>query len=747
MERTTPRKCSVNTASTQVSSRKRSDETIPELACQPIPEVQEVLKLGFIALQDPRNRQDSLKSLLSRFDLNRVLEFIVSSSWRVEPRKSAKQVRDAVKAARMVSKLVKFINPENGQSGKILTKIVKILPDLILKDRHGVYMTLKILNSIIQAFPNFLKNGGSMDPKTPKNGPNSANTATRDILEPKFLKNLGRRVSLLFKVQQHKKRLRLAIKVLRGLNQPQRVLLATDMLILTRDFSKTLYQAEVKKIVNLAPKAFTIQSAELLANASTPEQYTLDHQARLLHLLAKDDPKRARKYYYGKGGGLRSFFVELFKIKIFDWKIVRFILVFIVDFEFGWRNLKFQPQFLQKVLNFVYENPWSLDLVEDRLAVFDHFLLRNEVLNHPSFASDMKIVTKSGPICEQIIRKLKKLKFAEKRKLRKMRKRADFVKIVQKALKKEALELPEVRNRLEVEIPVTSQPNIFGLLESVENQNTQLHSVIHSMKGSRDLSVLTNSRNLKILKYSVLQVMSRRRPHSAETATKKIVLTRSGFKKTAFISISLKRFAKSQNAQNEENEANQGNEDLQNDHNEPVIDLSYLHIHQLVPNSKKKYLCPTNLKFYQTRGQPRRRSSSIKELLLQSFDDDILGFEVIGPKIHFWGKFVFGVISLSLSVSRQPFAPTIYGKTKTVKNVEAKLTTYKRFSHCLIEYLLPLDDRFFVVVPRSEVKCLELFDIGSCCYQVLQTGEAERGDVKKAFDELEAAKRGVLGGG
>ena len=242
------------------------------------------------------------------------------------------------------------------------------------KNRHATYLSLKLLYTLITKFPDM---GNKVS-----------------VL---LLKSLGKQVNAVYKKsQQHKKML----KILQKLSTRVSVLKKSDLyrhvLDIDRDFKVTCYSDQIKAILFDNPLTFTQQTMEFFRDMR-PEQETLKHLGKLLFELTKD-PSIAERYFETY---LAGFFDRVFTSAYFYWSNIRFILVYIANFNFVWSGLKFNNGFIKSVLRAVNLNPQFLELIMTKIEKFDEFLALHEIRYNPGYVEKFTKVQNPGEVIEK----------------------------------------------------------------------------------------------------------------------------------------------------------------------------------------------------------------------------------------------------------------------------------------------------------------------------------------------------------
>jgi hypothetical protein len=280
--------------------------------------------------------------------------------------------------------------------------------------------------------------------------------------------------------------------------------------------------------------------------------------------------------------------------------------------------------------------------------------------------------------------------------------------------------------------PVFNQVKLLGLVELAKNQESQFFCFLSSQKSCRDLGIIGNHRSRKVLKVVTLGntnndfskgIKSSIKKFFLEQKIKKIKNIRQNKKnqqkvKKQLIGITLKKQGFGPRNPNQAQALTMSKPGH-----------SFLYIYQISKeNGKKRDKIPTELKFHSKKKQKKLKSTN--HIYIQKFDEEIKGFEMIGNKVHFWGSSVYGVIKLEQAEAVRPYGPNVFKKVNGVKILEAKLEFYKRFSHCLIERLVPFDENNFLIEPKSRRRLMELYNLEEGFHTVIGAGEEEKKEIK-----------------
>ena len=248
-------------------------------------------------------------------------------------------------------------------------------------NRHLTYLALKLLKTLVSRFPE-----------------------VRATLSVKLLQSLGRQIKVFKSAGSHKRVLKLASSLSEHLTQVQRADLFRFSVDLGRDLKMSCYYGEVRRTIFDQPLVFLIQSMEFFRDIQ-PEQEQLPHLGKLLFEITKQE-QLAEKYYETY---LRDFFDRMFSSPFFYWSNLRFIIVFIANFKFVWQGLKFNNGFVKSVLRGVNLNPHFLDLVQDKVKIFDEFLCLHEYRQNPEYITEISTVKN----VEQVVKRQLEVRIAE----------------------------------------------------------------------------------------------------------------------------------------------------------------------------------------------------------------------------------------------------------------------------------------------------------------------------------------------
>jgi len=651
-----------------------------------LPSSKKLLKSGFLALTAPSQNKKELKKMLSPFYIDQIMERALALSWRLDKPRTYKKAQKALKLVKLVSCLIPYFSKMGNYSTNFIGVLLPHLDKLMTKNRHGVYLTLKILSNLSKDYPDVLISHLKVD----------------------FLEKLGRRIMVLKKAQHHKRKLRLAIKLLNILPKRKKAALARNIVYMERDFKEVEYKNEISEIVFSSPISFASQMPDFLLNTSL-ENWNLKYLGRLLNIWTKDVAVAKAEY----ANGLMSFFDEVLVTKALDWSVTRFILVYIVNFEFAWEGMRFKSDFIYRLLKYVYQNPKHLDFIKEKINVIDRFLLNNEVLNHPVYVKNLRKMTDSGFVKQVLKKRLvvqQSYSLYDKRNL-------EFIKTLKSILRASYRTLYPMPAIFFNE-PKFNYLKLKGLIELSKTQESPFFCYVSSQKNCRDIAIIGTHRSKKVLRVVKLGNQNLQFAKEVKTSIKKFYIEEKSKKnstrkiKKKIIGITLKKHGFNQNTQ-------------EGDYRIAKPGNSFLYIYELSKeNGLKRDNIPTTLKFHSKKSQ--KKLDSVNLIYIQKFDEEIKGFEMIKNKIHFWGSSVYGVVSIEASYPIRSYGPHISRRRKGVKILEAKLQFFKRFSHCLIKRLLPFNEQNFMIEPQSKKRLLELYNIDGGMHTLIQIGDKEK---------------------
>lgn len=95
-----------------------------------------------------------------------------------------------------------------------------------------------------------------------------------------------------------------------------------------------------------------------------PHQQILNNLGKLLFEITKQESIAQR--YYEKY--LAAFFDSIFTSAYFYWSNLRFIIVFVANFKFVWKSLKFNNGFVKSFLRAIHLNPHFLNLIGKKVV-------------------------------------------------------------------------------------------------------------------------------------------------------------------------------------------------------------------------------------------------------------------------------------------------------------------------------------------------------------------------------------------
>lgn len=612
--------------STQPSTRKTSSDSWIEVTNMKIPAlkpwIQSDIENGLKSLSKFQQNSSLFDRISRTNNLQMLMTYIISDF--EGSNYSKKALKLLINMLRMKPKTVIF----ELEKAKVL---IEYLPQLVELDRHGLYLSLKLITCLLKTDPKFLKN-----------------------LHFLVLRRIGKKISFIFNTQQHKKLLKLTIKVLNLLPGPQKITLATCILDIERDFPNQHLSQEIEEIIDIVPFAFLDKFVNFLAN-STPEQIILRHLGKLLHSLMKS-PRVAGDYYKK---GLDKFFDGVLKSVNFFWCNTRFILVFIADFPFVWRNLRFRKEFIEKFVKYIDENPHHLTFIEDKLEVIDQFLMTNHIKNNLKFARSIKEVKNQNYVKRKIIINSKKIK----ENILTLREFNVIGRFLLKKIQKMSLK-------------ITHQSGIFlseiehrHLLQNIKESNSQFFMAIGSQLNNKDFTLLGNHRNKKLLKVSKIGKTNLKTPNFSKTRVKKLQLKNGQY--PLRVAFSLKR---------EGFEAAQFNfDDLLTTTSEGNSTIRLIEI--LPDYGRGSNLSPTNLKFY----NQSQNKKCFEILFEKTFDFKIIDFTFIENFIHFWGHSVYGILEIKAKNVKCEYGPIVKNTMKKFRKIETEIILLKNLIIVLLK--------------------------------------------------------------
>lgn len=165
-----------------------------------------------------------------------------------------------VKGLKLVTNVVRMLPPGIKVQSEVVDEIITKLEIMIAKkflnikkelngdkslkfhmkeNRHATYLTLKLLNTLLEKFPDH-----------------------QHKITVKLLKNLSQQLKKMKNANQHKKMLQMTIKLANRLSDFKKSDLYRYLLDIGRDFKTTCYSNEIKEIVFDNPLIFTVQIME-----------------------------------------------------------------------------------------------------------------------------------------------------------------------------------------------------------------------------------------------------------------------------------------------------------------------------------------------------------------------------------------------------------------------------------------------------------------------------------------------------
>jgi hypothetical protein len=108
----------------------------------------------------------------------------------------------------------------------------------------------------------------------------------------------------------------------------------------------------------------------------------------------------ASRYY---SSHLEQLFDDIFTSAYFYWSNLRFIIVYIANFKFVWKDLKFNQGFVKSFLRAIQLNPHFLKLAADKIHLFDEFLALHEIRHNPKFLGNLSKVSNLEEVVDKIL--------------------------------------------------------------------------------------------------------------------------------------------------------------------------------------------------------------------------------------------------------------------------------------------------------------------------------------------------------
>ena len=242
-------------------------------------------------------------------------------------------------------------------------------------NRHATYLIIKLLDTLVGKFPDI-----------------------QNKITVKLLKCLSKQVKVFTKKQQHKNMLKIVIKLAGKLTEHKKSDLYRHILDIDRDFKASCYSNEIKTIVFDSPLTFTSQTMDFFKTMQ-PHQQVLNNLGKLLFEVTKTEVMAKR--YYEKY--LAQFFDTIFTSAYFYWSNLRFIIIFVANFKFVWKELKFNKGFIKSFLRAIHLNPHFLNLINQKVELFDEFLALHEIRYNPNFLKKLSKVKNEPEVIDRIL--------------------------------------------------------------------------------------------------------------------------------------------------------------------------------------------------------------------------------------------------------------------------------------------------------------------------------------------------------
>lgn len=578
----------------------------------------------------------------------------------------------AKKALKLVVGLIRLkpkhvkINPRNSRI------VANMLPQLAEIDRHGLFLCLRLMETLLKAHP-----------------------LNYQLFPNLFLKRLGSKISRIYKIQQHKKKLKIVLKILEHLPQKKKADFVKGIVNIQRDLSSGHYKEEIMQMMELAPKGFTSPLVEFLSSA-VPEQTMIPHIGKLLHKLMKDQ-KVAQKSY---NEGLQSFFDGMLRSVHLFWSNTRFILVFIADFFFVWSKLKFKPEFIGQLVKYMDQNPAHIQFVEDRMELIDRFLMINYIKNDFKFARNLKSVQNSDYVASRILKNCKP-------------NQEDIIQIDSfNVIGNFLLRKAEVMHKTGSgsKFLFVSEIESRHLLQNLKGDNSQYFFALGSKGHQKDIGVLGNHRNRKLLKAFNVGSSNSNMPNYSKSRVKRLSFPNR--KNPLRVNFSLKREGFDQ-----DQFVIDGFRSMRREGKSSIRLVEIMPDHGRGRNLASK----TELKFYnQSKGK-----KCLKVLYEQEFDFEILDFTFIGNHVHFWGHSVYGIIDIENTFKSCDYGPSVLNNSIKLNKIKVSLSFFKHFHHCIVHRLVPFDNQYIGIIPRNESKTLQLYNLKKDYFSFVKLSKQE----------------------
>lgn len=639
-----------NLSSTQPSIRKTSTDSCFDIKSSKSSALKSWLvadiKKGLRALSHPKQNLNEVKRITGE----NFLKLSIHSTLKCYRDETIlkKGINLVINALRMAPKFIEI----NNEKIKIF---IDVISQLMTRDRHCLYLSLKLLKSLLKFNPKIQKK-----------------------ISSSMLRKMGKNLNKMLKTQQQKKKLKMVVEVLNLLPKHKRIPMASGVLTIRRDFPILILSDQIEQILNLAPLAYLQKIVDFLKTAE-PEETTLRHLASLLHQLMKY-PEIAKQYYYK---GIDIFFHDILRSTNFSWCNSRFILIFIADFSFIWKNLRFKPDFIKKFIQYIDQNPNHLEFLKDRIRMIDTFLMQNHIRNISSnFSNEMKIVKNQEFVLKTIFDNYQ-AKIDEETIPK------NNFSVIGKFLLRKTKHLNREQRR-EIFVSKIEKRN---LLKNLKNQNSQLFLTIGSQLGQKDFGLLGNHRNGKLLKImtNIGEKLNKKNPNFSKTQMKKILGSK--------LSVSLKREG---------------------------FELERHTRHDIMPTVGKGVSRIKIIEFFPKKNENRKYLENNDKNFTICFEMDfsfkIRDFVFFKNFIHFWGHSNYWI--LEVKTNKNWINEHVLGKKIEIKFL-------KKIDHCLVDKVIPFDNNYIGIIPKDEEKTLQLFNIEKKYFSFVNFSKKKMLEIRK----------------